>query len=74
MRRLWLSRFLLVRPFLATVSALRHDPVDQGFQLLEHLAVALHRRLRQAQDGRLRRYAGWMMAGSLATFLFLVFA
>jgi NADH-quinone oxidoreductase subunit L len=67
-------RILFVRPFLATVHALRHDPVDQGFQILERLAVSLHRNLRRAQDGKLRRYAGWMMAGSLATFLLLVFA
>jgi NADH-quinone oxidoreductase subunit L len=67
-------RTLFVRPFLATVNALRHDPVDQAFGVLERLAVALHRNLRRAQDGKLRRYAGWMMAGSLATFLFLVFA
>jgi len=67
-------RLLLVQPFLLTVNALRHDPVDQAFQLLERAAVALHKNLRRVQNGKLRRYAGWMMAGSLATFLLLVFA
>jgi NADH-quinone oxidoreductase subunit L len=67
-------RRLFVRPFLALVHALQHDPVDQAFGVLERLAVTLHRNLRRAQDGKLRRYAGWMMAGSLATFLLLVFA
>jgi NADH-quinone oxidoreductase subunit L len=67
-------RFLFVRPFLITVHALRHDPVDQAFGVLERLAVTLHKSLKRAQNGRLRRYAGWMMAGSLATFLLLVFA
>jgi NADH-quinone oxidoreductase subunit L len=67
-------RMLFVQPFLATVCAMRHDPVDQAFGVLERLAVTLHKNLRRAQDGKLRRYAGWMMAGSLATFLLLVFA
>ncbi len=67
-------RALFVTPFLATVRALRHDPVDLVFVSLETLAVALHRRLRREQNGRLRRYAGWMMAGSLATLALLVFA
>jgi len=67
-------RALFVAPFLATVRALRHDPVDAAFVSLETLAIALHRRLRREQNGRLRRYAGWMMAGSLATLALLVFA
>jgi NADH-quinone oxidoreductase subunit L len=67
-------RILFVRPFLALVHALRHDPVDQAFAILERLAVTLHKSLRRAQNGKLRRYAGWMMAGSLATFFLLVFA
>jgi NADH-quinone oxidoreductase subunit L len=67
-------RALLVRPFLSLVDALRHDPVDQAFRGLEILAVTLHRQLRRQQNGRLRRYAGWLMAGSLATFLLAVFA
>jgi hypothetical protein len=53
---------------------LRHDPIDLAFVSLETLAIALHRRLRREQNGRLRRYAGWMMAGSLATLALLVFA
>jgi NADH-quinone oxidoreductase subunit L len=67
-------RALFVTPFLAIVRALRHDPIDLAFVSLETLAIALHRRLRREQNGRLRRYAGWMMAGSLATLALLVFA
>jgi NADH-quinone oxidoreductase subunit L len=68
-----LYRFLFVRPFLFTVHALRNDPIDQAFGGLEFVAIALHRQLRRQQNGKLRRYAGWMMAGSLATFLLVVF-
>jgi NADH-quinone oxidoreductase subunit L len=64
---------LLVRPFLATVRVLRHDPVDGVSVALERLAVALHRRLRGSQNGRVRRYAAWLMAGSVATIAILVF-
>jgi NADH-quinone oxidoreductase subunit L len=64
---------LLVRPFLATVRVLRHDPVDGVSVALERLAVGLHRRLRGSQNGRVRRYAAWLMAGSVATIAILVF-
>jgi NADH-quinone oxidoreductase subunit L len=64
---------LLVRPFLATVRILRHDPVDGVSVALERLALAAHRRLRGSQNGRVRRYAAWLMAGSLATIAILVF-
>jgi NADH-quinone oxidoreductase subunit L len=68
-----LYNFLLVRPFLACVHALRHDPVDSASVALETLAVAMHRRLRGSQNGRIRRYAAWLMAGSVATIAILVF-
>jgi NADH-quinone oxidoreductase subunit L len=64
---------LLVQPFLACVRALRHDPVDLFAVALERLALALHRRLRGSQNGRIRRYAAWLMAGSIATIAILVF-
>jgi NADH-quinone oxidoreductase subunit L len=67
-------RAMFVWPFLAAVRALRDDPVDALFNAVARLAVALHEKLRAGQNGKLRRYAGWMMAGSLATFLVLVFA
>jgi len=56
------------------VRVLKDDPVDQVFQLLQRAAVGLHKRLREEQNGKLRRYAGWMMAGSLATILAVVFS
>jgi NADH-quinone oxidoreductase subunit L len=64
---------LFTRPFLSTVAALRQDPVDQSFNLLQRAAIIAHRRLRLTQTGQLRRYAGWLMAGSLATILLLLF-
>jgi NADH-quinone oxidoreductase subunit L len=67
-------RVVFVKPFLWVVWALRDDPVDQAFQVLERAAVGLHHRLRAEQDGKLRRYAGWMMAGSVVTFLVVVFS
>jgi NADH-quinone oxidoreductase subunit L len=65
---------LLVRPYLWLVRVLRGDPVDLVFVGLERLAIAAHRGLRATQNGRLRRYAGLLMAGSLATLAMLLFA
>jgi NADH-quinone oxidoreductase subunit L len=65
---------LLVRPYLWLARVLRGDPVDLVFVGLERLAIAAHERLRATQNGRLRRYAGWLMAGSLATLAMLLFA
>ncbi|MDE8350050.1 MAG: proton-conducting transporter membrane subunit, partial [Acidocella sp.] len=65
---------LIVAPYMALVRLLQHDPVDQMFMLLRSLAVALHRQLRATQIGQIRRYAGWMMAGSVATIAILLFA
>jgi len=65
---------LLVRPYLRLVQAWRHDPVDIPFAALEHVAIGAHRRLRATQIGKIRRYAGWLMAGSLATIAMVLFA
>ena len=65
---------LLVQPYLWLVSALRHDPVDLVSTGLERAAIALHRRLRATQNGKLRRYAAWLMAGSIATIAMVLFA
>ncbi len=58
---------LFTQPFLRLARALRDDPVDLVSTGLERLAVAFHRRLRATQTGQIRRYAGWLMAGSAAT-------
>ena len=65
---------LLVRPFMVLVQALRSDPADLIFAGLAALAVQLHRGLRLSQVGQIRRYAGWLMVGSIATVAILVFA
>ncbi len=64
----------LVRPYLALVAALRHDPVDIVSSWLEQGAAGAHRRLRATQTGQLRRYAAWMMAGAVATIAAVLFA
>ncbi|MGC9269563.1 NADH-quinone oxidoreductase subunit L [Acidiphilium sp.] len=64
---------LLVRPFMALVRGLRHDPVDLFVTGLSALAIRLHRTLRRSQVGQVRRYAGWLMVGSIATVAILVF-
>jgi NADH-quinone oxidoreductase subunit L len=64
---------VLVNPYLRLVRKLRNDPVDLLAVGAERLAVTLHRRLRATQTGQLRRYAGWLMAGSLATVALLLF-
>jgi NADH-quinone oxidoreductase subunit L len=64
----------LVQPYLRLVEAWRHDPVDWLSTALERTAKALHRQLRATQNGKLRRYAAWMMAGSIATIAMVLFA
>jgi NADH-quinone oxidoreductase subunit L len=64
----------LVQPYLRLVEAWRHDPVDWLSTALERAATALHRQLRATQNGKLRRYAAWMMAGSIATIAMVLFA
>ncbi len=64
---------LLVRPFLALVHILRNDPVDLVVTLISATALGLHQGLRRSQVGQIRRYAGWLMAGSIATIAVLVF-
>jgi NADH-quinone oxidoreductase subunit L len=64
---------LLVRPFMALVHGLRNDPVDLGVTVINATALRLHHALRRSQVGQIRRYAGWLMAGSIATIAILVF-
>jgi NADH-quinone oxidoreductase subunit L len=65
---------LLVRPYGALARRLQNDPIDRVFTGLAGLAMVLHAHLRQSQVGQIRRYAGWVMAGSLLTVALLVFA
>ncbi|MDD2877836.1 MAG: NADH-quinone oxidoreductase subunit L [Acidiphilium sp.] len=65
---------ILVRPFMALVRGLRNDPVDLVITGISVLAIRLHRALRRSQVGQVRRYAGWVMVGSIATVAILVFA
>ncbi|WP_291522127.1 hypothetical protein [Acidithiobacillus sp.] len=58
---------------MALVRGLRHDPVDLFVTGLSALAIRLHRTLRRSQVGQVRRYAGWLMVGSIATVAILVF-
>ncbi len=65
---------LFVVPYMTLVRVLRHDPVDSMFAGLQYLAIVAHRRLRAMQIGQIRRYASWMMAGSVATIAILLFS
>ncbi len=67
-------RAIFVRPYVGLAILLRHDPVDQISVWTAKSAIALHRRLRATQTGNLRRYAGWMMAGAVATIAMVLFA
>jgi len=67
-------RALFVRPYVKLAILLRHDPVDQISVWTAKGAIALHSRLRATQTGNLRRYAGWMMAGAVATIAMVLFA
>ncbi|HQT66506.1 MAG: NADH-quinone oxidoreductase subunit L [Rhodospirillales bacterium 20-60-12] len=63
-----------VKPFFVLSAVLRDDPVDRLFDSLARVARQLHRSLRHTQTGQLRRYAGWIAAGSLATLAVMVFS
>jgi NADH-quinone oxidoreductase subunit L len=65
---------LLVRPYLWLVAVLRDDPADLLSTGVAGAAMAAHRRLRATQTGKLRRYIGWITAGSIATLAMLLFA
>lgn len=69
----WAYERLLVRPFVALADLNRSDLIDAGYSLLAAGVRALSRALSLSEDGRLRRYAGWLAAGSLAAIAVVMF-
>jgi NADH-quinone oxidoreductase subunit L len=57
---------VIVRPLLRFVHANRNDVIDRFFEGLGAATRRLHDLLRLTQTGRVRWYAGWVAAGSVA--------
>ena len=62
----WLYDRLLVRPFLWFAHANRADFIDAIYNGVAFSSRVGHVLLSRTENGRMRRYAGWITAGSLA--------
>jgi NADH-quinone oxidoreductase subunit L len=63
----------LVRPFLWIARINRNDFVDAIYRGVTALAQSGHAVLSRSQTGRMRWYAGWIAAGSLAALAVALF-
>ncbi len=70
----WLYDQTLVQPFLWITRINRADVIDTGYGALAALGRLANGLLSQTEDGRLRRYAGWIAAGSLVAVAVAMFA
>ena len=70
----WLYDRLFTRPFLWLAALNRADVVDAAYTALAAASRLLHGALSRTENGRLRWYAGWIAAGSLAALAVVVFA
>ncbi len=70
----WLYDRLLVRPFVWATRLNRDDIVDAFYGAVAAAARLSHGLLSRSATGRLRWYAGWIAAGSLATIAIAVLA
>jgi NADH-quinone oxidoreductase subunit L len=61
-----LYEYMLVRPFLFLARRNRNDIVDALYRGITALARSGHALLSRSESGRMRWYAGWIAAGSLA--------
>ena len=64
----------MVRPFRWLARIKRNDFIDVVYTAIAHAARLGHAGLSRMQDGRVRRYAAWMTAGSVATLAIVVLA
>lgn len=64
---------LLVRPFLWIAHVNRHDFIDAFYRSVTALAQSGYAVLSRSENGRMRWYAGWMAAGSLAALAVALF-
>ena len=82
LHRFWLAGWefdalygrLVVRPFAWLARINRNDFIDAVYGAFAYLARVGHVEMSRAQDGRVRRYAGWIAAGSVATLAVAVLA
>ena len=82
LRRFWLSGWgfdwvydaLLVRPFVWITRINRADVVDGIYGLIAATSRLANHLLSRTVSGRLRRYVGWIAAGSLAALAIAMFA
>jgi NADH-quinone oxidoreductase subunit L len=70
----WLYERLVVRPFVGFARANRSDFFDAVYELIADVVQLGHAGMSRSQDGRVRRYAGWLAAGSVAALAMAVFA
>jgi NADH-quinone oxidoreductase subunit L len=70
----WLYDRLIVKPFVRSAHANRSDFFDAVYELIADVAQLGHAAMSRSQNGRVRRYAGWLAAGSVATLAIAVFA
>jgi NADH-quinone oxidoreductase subunit L len=65
--------FALVRPVLWLTRVNRDDVVDFLYGLVERGSRLGHALVSRSEDGRLRRYAGWIAIGSLGALAIAMF-
>jgi NADH-quinone oxidoreductase subunit L len=70
----WLYERLIVRPFVRSAHANRSDFFDAVYELVADVVQLGHAAMSRSQNGRVRRYAGWLAAGSVATLAIAVLA
>src|SRR5690606_29093155 len=70
----WLYERLIVRPFVGFARANRSDFFDAIYELIADVVQLGHAGMSRSQDGRVRRYTGWLAVGSVATLAIAVFA
>lgn len=64
--------WLFTRPFLWLARVNRNDVVDAAYEAVASLCRTGYATLSRTQDGRLRRYAGWLATGSLAAIAIVI--
>jgi NADH-quinone oxidoreductase subunit L len=69
----WLYEHLLVLPWLTLARINRADVVDRLYGLIARASQLANSWLSLTENGRLRRYAGWIAAGSLGAIAIAMF-
>ena len=61
----WLYDRLFVRPYLRIARWMRNDPLDLPYRVLAAVSFVINGLLCSTQNGRVRWYAGWVVAGTV---------